>query len=182
MEMGTSQGGSKKPDRASRRNLNRLCILGACLGVASFFLIWMYVPLTMLEPAPIHPSHTPSIVYMTGLMGERSFVTNLYVVAAFVFLLGTLLAFLFPVGGLLQLASIVMFCYGVVGSGFQTPLDGYSQQQLPREGMLLGIVSCALVLLSVFSSFQGGRLRIGRPSVATLHERLLTFTFVISSS
>jgi hypothetical protein len=148
-------------------NVNLLCILGACIGTVALFLVWIDEPPSM--PGPPRIDWEPSIIYM---------ISNhyLYYGISAAFLVGTAAAFASPLGGILQSASLVAFAIGIVESGSDPWLDGIDPQQTLRIGMYLGIVSCTLVMTSLFSPLGTGRLRPGKSRKIRLMERLLTIT------
>lgn len=148
-------------------NVNLQCILGASIGIVALFLVWIYEPPNM--PGPPSVFSEPSIVFM---------ITHqyLYYGAAVVFLLGTTSAFVTPLGGIMQSGSLAYFAFGVIDSGNDLWLDGIDPQQTLRIGMYLGIVSCTLVLTSLFAPLGIGNLRPGKSRKLRLMERLLTIT------
>jgi hypothetical protein len=152
-------------------NVNLLCIIGASIGVAAIFLTWIHEPPTM--PGPPSIRYEPTVVYM---------VTNhyLYYGASAVFLIGTIAALASPLGGIMQSASLMVFAVGIIDSGSDPWLDGIDPQQELRVGMYLGIVSCTLVMTSLFSPLGTGRLSPGRSRRIRLMERLLTVSPSIS--
>jgi len=153
-------------------NVNLLCVVGACIGVAALFLEWIYEPPNM--PTHLGMLNYPTILYMV--------VTRyLYYGAAVMFLLGTVIAFVSPIGGIPQLASLMVFAYGMVESGNDPRLDGFDPQQKIWIGMGLGIVSCALILTSLFTPWGTGNLRHPRSKNIRSVERLLTVTLSIGS-
>jgi len=156
---------STDPNHIIVWNVNLLCVVGACIGVAAVFLTWIHEPPSMLGPRSIH--YEPTIVYMV--------VTQyLYYGAATMFLLGTVAAFASPVGGIPQLASLMLFAQGIVESGDDPWLDGIDPQQRLRIGMYLGMASCFLVLSGLLSPLGTGKLRPGRCRSIRLVERFLT--------
>lgn len=148
-------------------NVNLLCIVGASIGMVAVFVAWINEPPSM--PGPPSIRWEPSIVYM---------VANhyLYYGISAAFLVGTAVAFASPLGGIVQSASLVAFAIGIVESGSDPWLDGIDPQQTLRIGMYLGIVSCALVITSLFSPLGTGSLRPGKSRKIRLMERLLTIT------
>jgi len=148
-------------------NVNLLCVVGACIGVAALFLTWIYEPPSMPGPRSIH--YEPTIVYMV--------VTQyLYYGAATMFLLGTVAAFASPIGGIPQLASLMLFAQGIVESGDDPWLDGIDPQQQLRLGMWFGMASCFLILASLFIPLGTGKLRPARSRNIRLVERFLTIS------
>jgi hypothetical protein len=152
---------SLNPDSCIVWNVNLLCGVGACIGVAALFLTWIY------EPLHVTIRNEPTIVYMVATQ-------YLYYGAAVVFLIGTVVAFVSPLGGVLQVAGLIVFALGIVDSGNDQWLKGYDPQQELRIGMYLGIVSCSLVLASLFRPLGTGKLRPARVRHIRLVERLLT--------
>jgi hypothetical protein len=148
-------------------NVNLLCIIGACIGVAALFVAWIHEPPNM--PGPPNIRYEPTIVYMV----ENQY---LYYGAAVMFLIGTLTAFASPLGGVLQSGGLVLFAQGIIESGNDQWLDGIDPQQELRVGMCLGMASCSLVLTSLFSPLGTGRLRPARSRKVRLFERLLTIS------
>ena len=147
--------------------MNLLCIVGASLGVIAVFLTWINEPMTM--PGPPDIRYEPTIVYM---------IVNhyLYYWASAAFLVGTVAAFATPLGGILQTGSLLVFAAGIIDSGSDPWLDGIDPQQELRAGMYLGIVSCTLVMTSLFSPLGTGHLRPGKSRRIVLIERLMTIS------
>ena len=148
-------------------NVNILCIVGAAIGVVAVFLAWIHEPPSM--PSPPHIQYEPTIVYM---------VTEqyLYYGASVAFLVGTVAAFATPLGGFLQSGGLLVFAAGIIDSGGDPWLDGIDPQQELRAGMYLGIVSCTLVMTSLYSPLGTGNLRPGRSRRIAPAERLMTIS------
>jgi hypothetical protein len=153
-------------------NVNLLCIVGACIGVAALFLGWIYQPPSM--PTHLGIRNYPTVLYM---------IVNQYMYygAAALFLLGTVIAFVSPIGGIPQLASLMAFAYGMVASGYDPRLDGIDPQQKIWFGMGLGVVSCILILTSLFTPWGPGNMHPPRSKNIRFRERLLTVTLSIGS-
>jgi hypothetical protein len=158
---------SREPGISIEWNVNLLCLIGASIGVVALFTAWINEPPSM--PGPPSITLEPSIVYM---------VTNQYLYwgISAAFLIGTIAAFASPLGGILQSASLIAFAVGIVESGSDPWLDGIDPQQTLSVGMCLGIVSCTLVMTSLFSPLGTGSLRPVKPRKIRLMERLLTIT------
>lgn len=152
-------------------SLNLLCVIGACMGVVALFVEWLYNPPTI--PGPVDIRWHPTIVYM---------VTNhyLYYGAATAFLVGTVAAFVSPLGGAFQSVGVTAFALGMIESGDDLWLDGIDPQQELRIGMCLGMVSCALVVASLFAPVGTGRLRPSRERHISLADRFLTVSVSVS--
>ena len=148
-------------------NVNMLCIVGAVIGVVAVFLTWIHEPPSM--PSPPSIQYDPTIAYM---------VTNqyLYYGASVAFLVGTVAAFATPLGGVLQTGGLLVFAAGIIDSGNDLWLDGIDPQQELRAGMYLGIVSCTLVMTSLFSPLGTGGLRPGKSRRITPVQRLMTIS------
>ena len=160
--------GSPEQCTAWSLNLNLLCIVGACLGIAALFLTWISQSAAWAVDS-LEPTILQMVVYQHGSLSLVS--DELYYFAAVLFLVGSFAALATPVGGILQSISLVSFAWCVLDSGDET---AWIYPQELRLGMYLGMASCCLVLMSLFIPLGTGSLRPGKSRNIRLTNRLLT--------
>lgn len=164
-------GGMKEGARA---NINLLCLVGACVGIAAMFTNWIYFPPSMPGPPPL--GKEASLVFLISLGTTGTSIATLCFSAALLFTAGTLIALVSPLGGVSQVAGLLVLAVAINRSADQIPLDGITQTMRIRAGIYAGVLSAALVLISLFPGVGFGSLRTHPQSTLRLTERLLTVT------
>lgn len=106
--------------------VNLLCLLGALIGLASFFMVWGMIEGTNTPEWPLRD--------FLALESYREWAKPF----ASLFLIGCVIAFITPLGGLLEIAGVAGFLIGVVPD-----LDGGG------IGLYVGVLSALIVTFSM---------------------------------
>ena len=140
--------------------LNLICILGATLGVLSFFLPWVSQ----------HLEFDGWTIFRGSVYLLDYFKLNILLqMIPLLFIIGTIVSFVTPLGFFLQLPPIMIILY--MGSLLSV---GSSGGESVSTGWFLGLISCAVILFSMTDP----PLRTGNGVLIEPSRRIRTFEIV----